>query len=83
MRVVVDDVGLYFDVEGCGLAAEGDAMVPRPALVLLHGGPARITACSSRISAIADAAQVIYLDQRGSADRTAVNREMDVAAMGR
>jgi hypothetical protein len=39
VRVAVDEVQLYFDVEGCGLAALGDAMVQRPTLVLLHGGP--------------------------------------------
>ncbi len=50
-----------------GLAAEGDAMVPRPALVLLHGGPgADHSLFKPEFSAIADAAQVIYLDQRGS-----------------
>jgi proline iminopeptidase len=35
----VDGVKLYFDVEGCSLAAQGKAMVQRPVLVLLHGGP--------------------------------------------
>jgi len=45
MRVVVDDVGRYFDVEGGALAADGDAMVPRPTLVLTHGGLRQIAAC--------------------------------------
>lgn len=67
VRVVVDKVRLYFDVEGCGLAARGDAMVQRPALVLLHGGPgADHSFFKPDFSALADAAQVIYLDQRGS-----------------
>jgi pimeloyl-ACP methyl ester carboxylesterase len=66
VRVVVDGVRLYFDVEGCGLAAQGDAMVQRPALVLLRGGPgADHSFFKPDISALADAAQVIYLDQRG------------------
>ncbi len=67
VRVMVDKVRLYFDVEGCGLAAQGDAMVQRPALVLLHGGPgADHSFFKPEFSALADAAQVIYLDQRGS-----------------
>jgi proline iminopeptidase len=39
VRAAVDEVRLYFDVEGCGLAAQGDTMVQRPTLVLLHGRP--------------------------------------------
>lgn len=67
MRVAVDDVSLYFDVEGCGLAAEGDAMRSRPTLLLLHGGPgADHTLFKPEFSALTDVAQVIYLDQRGS-----------------
>ncbi|HEY1703389.1 MAG TPA: alpha/beta hydrolase [Trebonia sp.] len=67
MRVAVDGVKLYFDVEGCSLAAQGKAMVQRPVLVLLHGGPgADHSFFKPEFSALADAAQVIYLDQRGS-----------------
>jgi hypothetical protein len=36
MKVTVDDVRLYFDVEGCGLAAQGKEMVAKPALVRLR-----------------------------------------------
>jgi proline iminopeptidase len=67
MRVAVDEVRLYFDVEGCGLAAQGDTMLQRPALVLVHGGPGvDHSFFKPEFSAMADAAQVIYLDQRGS-----------------
>ena len=67
MRVAVDDVHLYFDVEGCRLAAAGNAMVTKPALVLLHGGPgADHSFFKPEFSAMTDLAQVIYLDQRGS-----------------
>ena len=47
MRVVVDGVGLYVDVEGCGLVADGDAMVPGPTLVLLHRGPGQMVSATS------------------------------------
>ncbi|MGZ0153273.1 alpha/beta fold hydrolase [Kribbella sp. WER1] len=67
MRVAVGDVSLYFDVDGCGLAALEDAMVARPTLVLLHGGPgADHSLFKPEFSALADVAQVVYLDQRGS-----------------
>jgi pimeloyl-ACP methyl ester carboxylesterase len=67
VRVAVDEVQLYFDVEGCGLVAQGDAMMQRPTLVLLHGGPGvDHSFFKPEFSAMADAAQVIYLDQRGS-----------------
>jgi pimeloyl-ACP methyl ester carboxylesterase len=67
MRVEVDDVRLYFDVEGCGLAARDHEMVQQATLVLLHGGPgADHSLFKPEFSTISDMAQVIYLDQRGS-----------------
>jgi hypothetical protein len=39
MRVAVDDVRLFFDVEGRSLTVEGAAMAARPTVVLLHGEP--------------------------------------------
>lgn len=65
--MAVADVSLYFDVEGCGLTAQGDRMLARPTLLLLHGGPgADHSLFKPEFSLLADVAQVIYLDQRGS-----------------
>ena len=50
MRVLVNGVRLFFDVEGAGLRPEGGSMHQRPTLILLHGGPARITRFASRPS---------------------------------
>jgi proline iminopeptidase len=67
MRISVNGVRLYFDVEGCGLAVRDREMVARPTLVLLHGGPgADHTFFKPEFSAMADVAQVVYLDMRGS-----------------
>jgi pimeloyl-ACP methyl ester carboxylesterase len=67
VRVTVNGVRLYFDVEGRGLAAWDREMVARPTLVLLHGGPgADHSLFKPEFSAMADAAQVVYLDLRGS-----------------
>ena len=63
----MNGVRLYFDVEGCGLAARDRYMAARPTIVLLHGGPgADHSLFKPEFSAMADAAQVVYLDQRGS-----------------
>ena len=58
---------LYFDVDGCGLAARDRYMAARPTIVLLHGGPgAGRSLFKPEFPATADAAQVVYLDQRRS-----------------
>jgi hypothetical protein len=39
MRIQVDDVKLFFDVEGSKLRPDGPTMREVPTLLLLHGGP--------------------------------------------
>jgi pimeloyl-ACP methyl ester carboxylesterase len=70
MRVAVDDVRLFFDVEGRSLTVEGAAMAARPTVVLLHGEPgADHSLFKPEFSVIADVAQVIYLARRGGGHR--------------
>ena len=67
VRVSVNGVRLYFDVEGSGLAVRDTDMAAKPTLVLLHGGPgADHSLFKPEFSAMAGDAQVVYLDQRGS-----------------
>jgi pimeloyl-ACP methyl ester carboxylesterase len=67
MRIEVDGVRLYFDVEGAGLVGEGPRMVARPTVVLVHGGPgADHSVFKPWLSPLADTAQLVYLDLRGS-----------------
>jgi pimeloyl-ACP methyl ester carboxylesterase len=67
VRILVNGVRLYFDVEGCGLAAREKDMVARPTLVLLHGGPgADHSTFKPEFAAMAGDAQVVYVDMRGS-----------------
>lgn len=67
MRINVGDVNLYFDVDGAALTPQGDTMVERPTMLLLHGGPgADHSLFKPEFAALSDLAQVIYLDQRGS-----------------
>ena len=67
MFVEVNGARLYFDVEGAGLVTDGPRMTVRPTLVLLHGGPGfDHTMYKPAFSALADVAQIVYLDQRGN-----------------
>jgi pimeloyl-ACP methyl ester carboxylesterase len=67
VRVTANGVRLYFDVEGSGLVVQGREMIARPTTVLLHGGPgADHSLFKPEFSQLADTAQVVYLDQRGS-----------------
>ncbi|PEQ10592.1 hypothetical protein B2G71_21690 [Novosphingobium sp. PC22D] len=66
MRIKVNGVRLYFDVEGAELVPDGLTMRQRPTLLLLHGGPGADHATFKPfMSRFADHAQVIYLDHRG------------------
>jgi proline iminopeptidase len=77
MRVRVRDTTLFFDVEGPRLVPEGPHMRERPTLVLLHGGPGfDHSGFKPAFSALADVAQVVYLDHRGNgrSDRSTPDR---------
>ena len=67
MHVSVNGVRLFFDVEGAKLVPDGPAMREKPTLLLLHGGPGfDHSIYKPAYSALADIAQVIYLDHRGN-----------------
>jgi hypothetical protein len=65
MFVEVNGAKLFFIVEGPGLVPEGPRMREKPAFLLLHGGPGfDHTLYRPAFSALADIAQVVYLDSR-------------------
>ncbi|MEO8320108.1 MAG: alpha/beta hydrolase [Bradyrhizobium sp.] len=67
MHVTVNGVRLFFDVEGAGLVPDGPAMHQKPVLLMLHGGPgADHSIYRPAYSALADVAQIVYLDHRGN-----------------
>jgi pimeloyl-ACP methyl ester carboxylesterase len=69
MRVDIGDgVRLYFDVEGLGLVPEGPAMVQRPTIIYLHGGPGMDHSIykPGEANPLTDVAQCIYYDHRGN-----------------
>ena len=67
MRIQVDDVKLFFDVEGSKLRPDGPAMRPVPTLLLLHGGPGfDHSGFKPAFTEMATVVQVVYLDLRGN-----------------
>jgi proline iminopeptidase len=67
MFVRVNGERLFFDVEGAGLVPDGPSMRAKPTLLLLHGGPGfDHSSFKPAFSALADIAQIVYLDQRGN-----------------
>jgi len=67
MQVLVNGVRLFFDVEGASLVPDGRTMRAKPTLVLLHGGPGLDHSIyKPAFSALADIAQVVFLDHRGN-----------------
>jgi pimeloyl-ACP methyl ester carboxylesterase len=67
MHVLVNDVRLFFDVEGASLVPDGPAMREKPTLLLLHGGPGLDhSVYKPALSSLADIAQVVFLDHRGN-----------------
>jgi len=67
MYVLVNGLRLFFDIEGAKLVPDGAAMREKPTLILLHGGPGfDHSIYKPAYSALAESAQIIYLDHRGN-----------------
>ena len=66
MRVDVGGRRLHFDVEGARLVADGPAMVERPTVLLLHGGPGMDhSVFKPAFGQLAAVAQLVYVDHSG------------------
>jgi pimeloyl-ACP methyl ester carboxylesterase len=67
MHVSVNGVRLFFDVEGAKFVPDGPVMREKPVLLMLHGGPgADHSIYRPAYAALADMAQIVYLDHRGN-----------------
>jgi proline iminopeptidase len=78
MRIEIEPgVRLYVDVDGMGLVPEGPAMVERPTVLLLHGGPGMDHSLykGSALGALTDIAQVVFYDHRSQGRSDARPRE--------
>jgi proline iminopeptidase len=57
---------IYFDVDGMGLAPEGNAMVPHPTAFVIHGGPGGDhSAFKATFQPMTGQMQFVYFDHRG------------------
>ena len=66
MRIEVNGVRLFVDIEGAKLAPDGPAIRERPTLITLHGGPGSDhLAGRPSIAPLADVAQLVFFDMRG------------------
>jgi proline iminopeptidase len=67
VKVDVGGARIWFDVEGAKLVPDGPRMRERPTLLLLHGGPGfDHSYFKPSHGALADVAQVVYVDHRGN-----------------
>jgi len=74
LQLEVNGTTLFFDVDGPGWVPEGPALVQRPTLLLLHGGPGGDHSLFKPLfQRLTDIAQVVFLDHRGNG-RSAVGR---------
>jgi pimeloyl-ACP methyl ester carboxylesterase len=78
MEIEVNGTRLWFDVDGAALVPDGDAMVARPSVLLVHGGPGTYdhSYFKPHFGALARSAQVIYVDLRDHG-RSARHRASD------
>lgn len=66
MRIEVNGTELYVDVDGPQLRVDGDRLVERPTIVVLHGGPGFDQGyLRPGLGALSVDAQVVFIDLRG------------------
>ncbi len=71
MHVEINGARIFFDTVGAKLAIDGEAMVERPSLIVMHGGPGfDHSIMRPYFDRFADTHQVIYLDHRGNGRST-------------
>lgn len=66
MKATLRGTEIYFDITGMQLVPTGEALIERPVLFLLHGGPGGDHLGFKRHSlALQDVAQLVFIDHRG------------------
>lgn len=67
MHIEINGTPIFFDTVGAKLAPEGESMVERPSLLVMHGGPGFDHSLMRLFfDRFADTHQVIYIDHRGN-----------------
>lgn len=77
MRVAVNDTKLFLDFEGLKVVAGGEGWIERPTVLMLHPGPGADHSLYKHLvgPALAQVAQVIYVDHRGEGRSDPSSRE--------
>jgi proline iminopeptidase len=71
MHIEVNGARIFFDTVGSRLSPQGDSMVERPTLIVMHGGPGfDHSLMRPYFDRFADTHQVVYLDHRGNGRST-------------
>src|SRR5262245_18686116 len=66
MRAKIRDTEIFFDVDGVGLALDGERARERQTAFLVHGGPGiDHTGDKARYAPLAQKMQLVYFDHRG------------------
>ena len=83
MDVDVGGARLFFDTVGSKLAVASEAMVERPTLVVMHGGPGfDHSGMRPYFDRFADTHQVLYLDHRGNGRSSGAPETWNLAQWG-
>jgi pimeloyl-ACP methyl ester carboxylesterase len=71
MFVSVNGAKIFFDTVGSKLAIDGERMVEKPSLIVMHGGPGfDHSTMRPYFDRFADTHQVVYIDHRGNGRST-------------
>ncbi len=83
MLTDVNGARIFFDSAGPQLAIDGERMVPRPTLLVLHGGPGfDHSSLRPYFDRFADTHHVVYLDHRGNGRSTGALETLSLAQWG-
>jgi len=83
MFVRLRDADIFFDTVGSKLAVDGERMVERPTLVVMHGGPGfDHSSMRPYFDRFADTHQVVYIDHRGNGRSTGAPESWSLAQWG-
>ena len=83
MHIDLGTARIFFDTAGPELAIDGDRMVRRPTLIVMHGGPGfDHSTLRPYFDRFADAFHVVYIDHRGNGRSTGKPETWTLAQWG-
>ncbi|HEY2444288.1 MAG TPA: alpha/beta hydrolase [Rhizomicrobium sp.] len=83
MNADIGDARIFFDTVGSTLAIDGERMVARPTLIVMHGGPGfDHSTMRPYFDRFADTHQVVYIDHRGNGRSTGTQESWSLARWG-